>query len=60
MAINENVAAYYKMNEPVWDGTAGEVIDTMGVNDGTIVGTPTTTASGKLGRGGLFGLGDRN
>ncbi len=43
------------MEEASWAGVAGEVKDTSGSgNDGTAVGTATTTPDGKIGRGGLF------
>lgn len=43
------------MEEASWAGVAGEVKDSSGAgNNGTAVGTATTTADGKFGRGGLF------
>jgi hypothetical protein len=43
------------MEEASWAGVAGEVKDSSGAgNNGTAVGTATTTADGKIGRGGLF------
>ena len=43
------------MEEASWAGVAGEVKDSSGSgNDGTAVGTATTTPDGKVGRGGLF------
>jgi hypothetical protein len=45
--------AEYQMNESVWNGTAGEVKDSIGSNDGTAQnGTAVTT--GINGNGGLF------
>jgi hypothetical protein len=43
------------MEEPSWQGTAKEVVDSSGTgNHGVSVSGATTTTSGKLGRGGIF------
>jgi hypothetical protein len=43
------------MEESAWAGVAGEVKDSSGAaNNGTAVGSATTTADGKFGRAGLF------
>jgi Concanavalin A-like lectin/glucanases superfamily len=43
-----------RMDEPAWNGTAGEVIDSCSTNPGTTVGGITTVANGTRGRAGLF------
>jgi len=43
------------MDEPLWDGTAGEVVDTSGMaHHGTAVGDATTTLGGYFRRAGTF------
>ena len=45
--------AYFEMNEPSWNGTANEVIDSSGNgNDGTAVGSANTVDPGKICLGG--------
>ncbi|ADI29657.1 hypothetical protein M301_1274 [Methylotenera versatilis 301] len=47
--------AEYRLDESIWLGVAGEIKDTSGNSqDASRVGTPTSTASGKLCRGGSF------
>ncbi len=44
-----NLIAYWKFNEALWNGTAGEIRDSIGSNHGVRTGTATTTSSSKLG-----------
>jgi len=47
------------MDETSWNGTTGEVRDETGTNHGTAIQGPTTAASGKFNRAGIFdGLDD--
>ena len=49
------LVGYWKMNEPSWNGTAGEVIDSSGNNNhGTAKNGANTSAGGKIGRCGYF------
>jgi len=51
--------AVYHMSEASWNGTTDEVKDSKGSVDGTAAFDATTTATGKMGRGGTFdGTGD--
>ncbi|KKL24309.1 hypothetical protein LCGC14_2416620 [marine sediment metagenome] len=53
--LNDGLTGYWRMEEASWDGTPGEVIDSSGQdNHGSAKNGATTTASGKLGRGGNF------
>ena len=48
-------SAEYRLDESIWLGVAGEIKDTSGNSqNASRVGTPTSTASGKLCRGGSF------
>ncbi|MCK5021223.1 MAG: hypothetical protein KAS32_29705 [Candidatus Peribacteraceae bacterium] len=53
-ALTVGLIAYYRMEEAAWGGTADEVIDSSGNGNHGTATTATTTASGKLGRGGDF------
>lgn len=57
--MSDGLVGHWKMDEPSWNGTAGEVKDASGnSNHGTRVGD-ATTAGGKFGNGGtLDGTGD--
>jgi hypothetical protein len=56
-SLLNGLLGYWRFEEDVWDGTAGEVIDIIGGNNGTA--TNAITGNGKLGRGGVFdGSGD--
>lgn len=47
--------AEYRLDESIWLGVTGEIKDTSGNSqDASRVGTPTSTVSGKLCRGGSF------
>jgi hypothetical protein len=48
-----NTVGVWHFAEASWNGTAGEVKDSTGANDGTAAGG-ATTATGKIGRGGTF------
>ncbi|NBT41841.1 MAG: hypothetical protein EBT20_15470, partial [Alphaproteobacteria bacterium] len=56
----DNLVAYWKMDETSWNGTANEVIDSIGSNHGVRVGDATTTSSAKIGdyAGTFDGTGD--
>ena len=55
LPIGDSRVLLLHMDEQSWNHTAGEVIDSSGSgNNGTAVGTATTTANGKFGRAGLF------
>lgn len=55
LPIGDSRVLLLHMDELSWNGTPGEVIDSSGAgNNGTAVGTATTTAGGKFGRAGLF------
>ena len=58
--VVEDVVAYWKMDENLWDGTPNEVKDSSGNNNhGTAHGNATTTADGWVNRAGIFdGSGD--
>ncbi len=48
-------SAEYRLDESIWLGVAGEIKDTSGNSqNASRVGTPSSTASGKLCRGGSF------
>lgn len=49
--------AQWHFNESSWNGTSGEVVDTVGGNNGTALGGATTALSGKLNRCGQFSTG---
>jgi hypothetical protein len=54
-SIGESRVLLLHMEELLWDHTANEVVDDSGsANHGTAVGTATTTADGRIGRGGAF------
>jgi len=54
ISLPDSSAAYWKMNEPFWNGTTGEVIDSSGNgNDGTALNGANTT-TGKYDRAGNF------
>jgi hypothetical protein len=54
-----NFKGVWHMGEASWSGASGEVKDATTTNNGTAAGNATTTASGKIGRGGtLDGNGD--
>lgn len=44
--------AEYHLDEGAWNGTAGEIEDTSGSNDGVRIGTAASVAGGKVCRGG--------
>lgn len=49
------LVGYWHFQEPAWDGTVNEVVDSSGNgNHGTAAGGATTVAGGKIGRGGVF------
>jgi len=51
------LVAYYHFDEAAWNGTTGEVIDAMGLNNGTsqnATGRANTTGNGVYGRAGSF------
>ena len=51
------LVAHWKMDELSWNGTSGEVVDSVGVNSGISVnGANTGTDSVRSGRVGVFGL----
>jgi len=52
--LSDNLVGYWKMDESLWDGTPGEVIDSSGnSNNGTSTSANTTSTS-KFGRAGSF------
>jgi hypothetical protein len=52
--LTQGLVGYWKMDEALWNGTAGEVIDSSGNgNNGTGNGG-VTTGAGKFGKGGDF------
>ena len=52
--LRRGLISYWRMEGPLWDGTANEVIDSSGNgHHGTSVGA-TNIAGGKLERGGDF------
>ena len=52
-ACRPSLLAYYQMDEPLWNGTANEVVDSSGSgNDGTAVGNATTVNPGRVCLGG--------
>ena len=57
--LSDGLVGYWKMDESLWDGTSGEVIDSSGNgNNGTSTDNASTTL-GKFGNGGVFdGNGD--
>jgi hypothetical protein len=57
---NNKLVAYWKMEEALWNGTANEVSDSIGIHHGVRQGDATTTNLSKVGdRAGTFdGAGD--
>ncbi len=53
-AATIGLVSHWKMDESSWNGTASEVDDNAGSNDGTAYGGLTTDFKGKLGRCGDF------
>jgi len=52
--LSDGLIGYWKMDESLWDGTPGEVIDSSGSsNNGTSTNANTTSTS-KFGNGGYF------
>jgi hypothetical protein len=52
--MNTSLIAFWRFNEASWSGTAGEVLDITGNNNGVRSGTATTFAGGRFGNAGLF------
>ena len=53
--LTQGLVGLWRMEEALWDGTAGEVFDSSGNgNNGVAVNGVSTIAGGKLGRGGDF------
>ncbi len=53
--LSNGLVGYWKMDESLWNGTTGEVLDYSGnSNNGTATGTPPTTGTGKFGKAGIF------
>lgn len=54
-ALLQGLRGYYRMEEPAWDGTGGDVQDSSGnARHATSAGGATTVETGKLGRCGNF------
>ena len=54
-ALLQGLRAYYRMEEPAWDGTGGDVTDSSGnARHATSAGGASTVDTGKLGRCGNF------
>ncbi|MBL7141902.1 hypothetical protein ISS21_02305, partial [Patescibacteria group bacterium] len=53
---SNGLVAHWKMNEPLWDGTSNEVIDSVSgnLNSGTSYGAATTTTKGIFNSAGDF------
>lgn len=58
-ATANGLVSYWHFDEDYWDGTSGEVIDVMGLNNGTAVADANSSAAGRYGKAGAFdGNGD--
>jgi hypothetical protein len=52
--LTDGLVGYWKMDESLWNGTSGEVIDASGNNNNGTSAGGATTAGGKFGNGGSF------
>ncbi|MDO8498016.1 MAG: DUF2341 domain-containing protein, partial [bacterium] len=59
-ALSDGLVGYWKMDESIWSGTAGEVLDSSGNGNNGIGYSGATTANGKFGNGGSFNSSDTN